>query len=146
VLVSLGSGAVRVAADTATSLAVDVDAELTPTLSAAVHALTPRSLTRQPLRIGTGSARVPVLGHAGVPDRGVRSVLLQMHVARATTATALTVWPAGRPRPDLPDLLVARHGSTDSFVVVPVGPRGVVRVGNRSGSVSASMSVVGWVG
>lgn len=146
VLVGLGNGAVRVAADHATSVAVDVDAQLAATIPSMMHALTPRALTSRAVRIGTGSVRLPVLGRRGVPAHGVRAVVLQLHAARASASTALTVWPAARPRPEQPDVLVARHGVADTFVVVPVGPRGAVRVGNRAGAVSASMSVVGWVG
>ena len=146
VLVGLGNGAVRIAADHTTSVAVDVDAQLAATIPSVMHALSPRTLTSPAVRIGTGSIRLPVLGRGGVPAQGVRAVVLQVHAARASASTALTVWPATRPQPDQPDVVVARHGAADTFVVVPVGPRGAVRVGNRAGAVTTSVSVVGWVG
>jgi len=148
VFVPLSSGgAIAVAGNSATTrVALDADAYWSNTASTALHPVTPTPVLA-PMRLSAASSvRVRVAGVAGVPTTGVRAVVLALSAHNATAQTALTVWPNRATKPVLPDVVVGSRHMSDGLVVVPVGAFGMVRLATETGTVTAGLTVVGWLG
>jgi hypothetical protein len=130
------------------ALAFDVSGFMTSDpASSDLHPVVPHRLKAASTKLSAGSAvRVAVGGHHNVPPNGVTAVLLQVVAGRPTRHTSLTAWPAGSPRPSLPDVSTGRHTSANNLVVVPLGSNGSVRIYNARGTTHLRVDVVGWYG
>lgn len=103
---------------------------------------------------------VRVTGVAGVPDDEACStdlavecsedeeaalVVLEVTAAGADRPGALTVWPAGWPRPATPTLALDRRQATTMTVIVPVGDGGSVSIDPGRSRTHLTVDVVGWI-
>jgi hypothetical protein len=86
---------------------------------------------------------LPVLGAGGVPATGVGSVALTV-TARPTTTTALSVWPAGAPKPSSPVLTAPSGKIRTALAVSALGGNGLVSVLNSAGVADVAVDVVGY--
>ncbi|MEU4353748.1 hypothetical protein [Streptomyces virginiae] len=73
-----------------------------------------------------------VAGRGGVPQSGVKAVVLNVTVTDAKDAGHLTVWPSGSARPDSSSLNWTAGQTVPNHVVVPVGADGTVKLFNAS--------------
>jgi hypothetical protein len=102
--------------------------------------------TRSGTNVGVGpggSARIPVLGVAGVPTEGITSVVLNLTASCATAETALTVYPTGRlsVRP----VSAVPAGVTRSVLVTTrIGADGSITVGNARSVTELTADVLGY--
>lgn len=147
VLVRPGTGGrVQLQANAAAQVGVDVVGYFSASASSGYHAVTPRRLGRAHMTVRAGrSVRFEAVGRAGVPDQGAKAVVLQL-AGTASRSTGVTVWPAGSPRPGVPDLLLPRGGSRANLAVVPLTRSGALRVATARGRASVTVRIVGWVG
>ncbi|MER7521029.1 FlgD immunoglobulin-like domain containing protein [Streptomyces sp. NPDC126499] len=121
------------------------------TLSGTYEALAPtRTLdTRTGLgapkaKVGAGKAvSLKVAGVAGVPASGITAVALNVTATNATSATHVTVYPSGRPKPYASNLNVTAGLTVANAVVVPVVD-GKVNLHNFAGSVDLLADVAGY--
>ncbi|MFB7619762.1 hypothetical protein [Kitasatospora sp. NPDC056181] len=74
-----------------------------------------------------------VAGRAGVPQTGVRAVVLNVTVTEPKADGHLTVWPSGGARPDSSNLNWTAGLTVPNHVVVPVGADGRVKLFNAAG-------------
>lgn len=96
--------------------------------------------------LGAGGIRlVTVTGRAGVPAGGRGSVILNVTAVGAASASYLTVWPSGEPRPTASNLNMSAGQTIPNLVVVPVGADGRVAVFNEAGRVDVLVDVLGWM-
>jgi hypothetical protein len=75
---------------------------------------------------------VQVAGVGPVPATGVAGESLDLTAVTAAAAGTLTVWPAGKPRPSIPNLAFAAGQTLTGHVEVPLGASGAVNVYNSS--------------
>ena len=87
---------------------------------------------------------LPVQGRGGVPASGVGSVALNVTVARPTAASFVTVWPAGRSRPNASNLNFTPGQTVPNMVIVPVGAGGQISIFNETGTTDVLVDVLGW--
>ncbi|MEV4190375.1 hypothetical protein [Streptomyces toxytricini] len=73
-----------------------------------------------------------VAGRGGVPQSGVKAVVLNVTVTDAVEAGHLTVWPSGVERPNSSNLNWTAGQTVPNHVVVPVGADGTVKLFNAS--------------
>ncbi|MFJ9763978.1 hypothetical protein ACIRUY_09200 [Streptomyces erythrochromogenes] len=73
-----------------------------------------------------------VAGRGGVPQSGVKAVVLNVTVTDPKDDGHLTVWPSGAARPDSSSLNWTAGQTVPNHVVVPVGPDGTVKLFNAS--------------
>ncbi|GHI13918.1 hypothetical protein Scinn_33810 [Streptomyces virginiae] len=73
-----------------------------------------------------------VAGRGGVPQSGVRAVVLNVTATDTKDAGHLTVWPSGSARPDSSSLNWTAGQTVPNHVVVPVGADGTVKLFNAS--------------
>ncbi|MFE6906476.1 hypothetical protein [Streptomyces erythrochromogenes] len=73
-----------------------------------------------------------VAGRGGVPQSGVKAVVLNVTVTDPKDDGHLTVWPSGTARPDSSSLNWTAGQTVPNHVVVPVGPDGTVKLFNAS--------------
>ncbi|WKV75717.1 hypothetical protein AW27_031865 [Streptomyces sp. PCS3-D2] len=73
-----------------------------------------------------------VAGRDGVPQSGVKAVVLNVTVTDAQDDGHLTVWPSGVARPDSSNLNWTAGRTVPNHVVVPVGADGTVKLFNAS--------------
>ncbi|MFD7631331.1 hypothetical protein ACFV7Q_35850 [Streptomyces sp. NPDC059851] len=73
-----------------------------------------------------------VAGRGGVPQSGVRAVVLNVTVTDAQDSGHLTVWPSGSERPNSSNLNWTAGRTVPNHVVVPVGADGSVKLFNAS--------------
>jgi hypothetical protein len=101
---------------------------------------------------GTGGAVHPLgeahvldldLAAAGVPADAT-SVVMNVTVANATTASYLTVWPTGDPFPASSNLNFDAGQVTSSMVAVPIGANRRIRIFNAYGSTDVIVDITGW--
>jgi hypothetical protein len=86
-----------------------------------------------------------VLGRAGVPKSGVRSVVLNVTATEATAAGFVSLWPGETPRPLTSMLNLSSGGQTAaSAAVVEVGADGTVNLYSQSGA-HLVVDVTGWL-
>jgi subtilisin len=88
--------------------------------------------------------RVKVTGRGGVPGSGVGAVVLNVTAVSPTTATHLTVFPAGAARPNASNLNVVAGEVSPNLVTVKVGTNGSVDLWNSAGSVQLLADVAGY--
>jgi hypothetical protein len=101
-----------------------------------------------------GGARLPlgpnarldlrVVGVGGVPSSGVAAVALNVTATCPSNSTYVTVWAAGRPRPNASSLNVAAGATQAAFTVSAVGGDGKVSIANAAGSTDVIVDVVGY--
>jgi hypothetical protein len=102
-------------------------------------------------RVGTGApaaklgaGRTLTLTIPGLPA-GATAVALNVAVTGPTSASFLTVYPGGQPRPTLGSNLNYLAGQTiPNMVLVPVGPGGTVSFYNSAGTVHVIADLVGY--
>ncbi|MEU6236355.1 hypothetical protein [Kitasatospora sp. NPDC047058] len=83
-----------------------------------------------------GEVSLQVAGRAGVPQSGVKAVVLNTTVTGPQSAGFLTVWPSGTARPDSSNLNWTAGQTLPNHVVVPVGADGRVNLHNAAGGSS----------
>ncbi|MGW6612552.1 hypothetical protein ACWGA0_03695 [Streptomyces erythrochromogenes] len=92
-----------------------------------------------------GEVTLQVAGRGGVPQSGVKAVVLNVTVTDAKDAGHLTVWPSGVARPESSSLNWTSGQTVPNHVVVPVGPDGTVKLFNASwGSTHLIADVFGY--
>lgn len=79
-----------------------------------------------------GEVSLQVAGRGGVPQSGVRAVVLNVTVTDAKEGGHLTVWPSGTTRPNSSNLNWTAGRTVPNHVVVPVGADGTVKLFNAS--------------
>ncbi|MFZ3467556.1 hypothetical protein ACODT3_39620 [Streptomyces sp. 4.24] len=79
-----------------------------------------------------GEVSLKVAGRGGVPQSGVKAVVLNVTVTDAKADGHLTVWPSGGERPDSSNLNWTAGQTVPNHVVVPVGADGTVKLFNAS--------------
>ncbi|WP_183069100.1 hypothetical protein [Streptomyces sp. gCLA4] len=77
-----------------------------------------------------GEVTLQVAGRGGIPQSGVRAVVLNITVTDPKEAGHLTVWPSGTTRPDSSSLNWTAGQTVPNHVVVPVGADGTVKLFN----------------
>jgi hypothetical protein len=102
-----------------------------------------------PVRAGTPLV-LTVAGNGGVPTLGSgtppTAVVLNVTVARPSTASFLTVWPDGASTPTSSDLNYVGGQVVPNLVVVKLGTGGKIDILNGYGSADVIVDVVGWYG
>jgi len=102
-----------------------------------------------PVRAGT-PLRITVAGNGGVPAMGSATpptaVVLNVTVARPSTASFLTVWPDGASTPTSSDLNFMGGQAVPNLVVVKLSAGGQIDILNGYGSADVIVDVVGWYG
>ena len=109
--------------------------------------LTPSRLldTRMSASLGPQQTTgVTVLGNGGVPATGVSAVALNVTATNPTTATYLTVFPAGGAIPTTSSVNVTAGQTVPNRVIVGVGANGQVNVTNAAGTLDVLVDVSGW--
>lgn len=119
----------------------------------AFHALAPLRILDT--RSGTGAAKQPVgpnsaidvrvTGVGGVPASGVAAVVLNATLTNTTSASYLTVWPTGAPRPLASNLNWTAGKTVANLVEVAVGAGGSVSIYNAAGNTDVIFDVAGFV-
>lgn len=95
--------------------------------------------------VAAGEVRtLSVLGRAGVPAAGVGAVVLNTTVTEASTASHLTVFPTGSPRPNASNLNFGPGTTRANLVVAKVGSDGSISMVNAAGATHVVADVVGW--
>ena len=82
---------------------------------------------------GTMSAKVTNL--AGVPDTGVRAVIINLTGVRSGAAGYVTMWAGGQPKPWAASLNFTRPNQVaGNMTIMPVGPDGTIQIYSQSGA------------
>ena len=89
------------------------------------------------------TAEVSVTGLTGVPANGVTAVALNVTGVSPTSATFLTVWPAGVARPLASNLNLV-PGSVQANMVIAKVTNGKIAIYNHAGSTHVVVDVVGY--
>jgi hypothetical protein len=91
-------------------------------------------------RLGAGeSVEVQVTGQAGIPAVGVSAVAVSVTALNPAGSGTLTVWPAGRAQPEVPNVVFSAGRSVTDTVLVAVDESGRVRV-----AVAGGVDPVSW--
>ncbi len=91
-----------------------------------------------------GTFDLQIAGRAGIPNEGVGAVALNLTATQSSGPGFVTVWPAGRQRPNVSSLNLERTGQTlPTLVVVPVGDGGRISLFTLTGT-HLLADVVGW--
>ncbi|HVQ88721.1 MAG TPA: N-acetylmuramoyl-L-alanine amidase [Actinomycetes bacterium] len=146
IIVPIGAGGdIRLAADHAGKVALDVVGYVAAGDTRQLHAVVPRTVTHGGLRVHRDHAvNVSIRGRAGVPS-GARAVLVQVTGINPSRNARLTVWPRGAARPNPVDLFVPKNKDRDGFALVAIGDHGDIRVHVGAGNAGVRVSVVGWL-
>jgi N-acetylmuramoyl-L-alanine amidase len=91
-----------------------------------------------------GRVDLAVTGVGGIPASGVLAVALQVTALCPSTATSLTVWPAGATKPAAATVTLPARAARTSTVIVPVGAQGQVSIGNAAGVTGLLVDAVGY--
>jgi YD repeat-containing protein len=95
--------------------------------------------------IGAGQTRqVQMTGVGGVPDEGVVAVAYDLTGIQPTVDTNLTAHPVGSTRPSISTLTLAAGRTVDNLHATQLGTDGKVAIYNASGSIDATVNVVGY--
>jgi beta-glucanase (GH16 family) len=92
----------------------------------------------------TSTITVQVTGAGGVPATGVSAAILNVTVTNTTTASFLTIWPAGATRPTASNLNWTAGVTIPNRVIVPISASGQVSVYNQFGSADVIVDVSGY--
>jgi hypothetical protein len=95
---------------------------------------------------GGGTRTVDVTGVAGVPEEGVVAVVVNLTVTGATTASHLTAWPTGQPKPGTSNVNFAADQVVANQAIIPVGADGTISIANAFGATHVVVDVQGWFG
>jgi hypothetical protein len=96
-------------------------------------------------KVGKGGVvAVKVAGKGKPAPKGVRAVVMNLTARDATAATFVTTWAYGVKRPAISDLSVPAWRTTANLVVVRVGTKGRIKVGNNAGWTNLVGDVVGY--
>jgi len=96
-------------------------------------------------KVGKGGVvAVKVAGKGKPAPKGVRAVVMNLTARDATAATFVTTWAYGVKRPAISDLAVPAWRTTANLVVVRVGTKGRIKVGNNAGWTNLVGDVVGY--
>jgi hypothetical protein len=87
---------------------------------------------------------LPVRGRGGVPSSGVRAVALNVTVTAPTSASFVTVWPAGEAQPNASNLNFEPAQTVANSVIVQLGSNGAISFFNETGTTHLVVDVVGW--
>ncbi|MDH6709463.1 hypothetical protein P3T27_006211 [Kitasatospora sp. MAA19] len=97
-------------------------------------------------RVGPGGVvSLQVAGVKGVPTTGVTAVVMNVTAVEPTSAGHLTVYPDGRPLPDVSNLNFEAGQIVANLVTVPV-VNGKIDLRNNAGSVDLIADVTGYYG
>jgi hypothetical protein len=97
------------------------------------------------VKVTKGHVRtVSVDGRAGVPS-DARAVVVSVTGSAEKRSARVTVWPRGASEPSSSDLMVPRHRSSGSVVVLRIGRDGDVRLSARQGTIHGNLTVLGWI-
>ena len=98
-----------------------------------------------PDRLGAGaSLDLVVIGRGGVPADDVDAVAVNVTVTDPSSASYVTVWPAGAPRPTASSLNMQPGQTAANLVFAKVGAGGAVSIFNAYGATHVVADVVGW--
>jgi hypothetical protein len=96
-------------------------------------------------KLGPGEViTATVAGVGGVPLAGVESVVLNVTATNPTSASFLSVWPAGFEQPDVSNLNFVAGQTVPNLVTVSVSSDGAVSVFNERGSTDLIFDVAGY--
>jgi hypothetical protein len=99
-----------------------------------------------PLAAGLGNRLLlPVGGNGGVPSNAT-AVILNVTVARPTTASDLVIWPDSAGMPVASDLNFVGGQTVPNLVVVKLSAGGKIDIFNAFGTTDVIVDVVGWYG
>ncbi len=116
-----------------------------PTVASAAGPATIDGLYSGIGQIGAGAVTtMTVVARGGVPPTGVGAVALNVTATEPTTASFLTVWPTGAPRPLASNLNFTAGQTVANAVITKVGADGTISIFNNSGAVHVVVDVVGW--
>lgn len=91
------------------------------------------------------TAKVTVLGKAGVPTSGVRAIVANITVASPTEPGYLSVYPGGLKRPNSSTInFNARSGAIANQIEVGVGSEGSISIYNLSGNPRVIVDISGY--
>ncbi|MCU1395304.1 MAG: N-acetylmuramoyl-L-alanine amidase [Ilumatobacteraceae bacterium] len=93
---------------------------------------------------GGSTLDVHVAGRGGVPSSGASAVALNVTVVDPTSASYITVYPAGQPRPLASNLNMVAGQAIANMVIVPIGVGGNVTLFNNAGATDLVVDVLGW--
>lgn len=91
------------------------------------------------------STEVTLAGVGGLPDRGVRAVLLTVTVSATSTRSHLTVHAAGTALPPTSNLNWTGGEQLTTTLLVPLGSNGAVAFANAGGTARLQVQVRGYV-
>ena len=113
----------------------------TPVTACTGHDLGPGAVLTVPVAgvVPAGSTAAPV-------PLGATAAVLNLTATDTTRASALTVWPAGAPRPRAPALSWTAGATVAELVTVPLGLTGAVDLFNRRGAAAVVVDVEGYYG
>ena len=95
--------------------------------------------------VGQGQTRtLQVTGRGGVPQAGVAAVALNVTATNPSSASYLTIFPAGSALPTTSNLNFQAGQTLPNRVIVPVGAGGQVGIFNGYGRVDVVVDVNGW--
>lgn len=92
-----------------------------------------------------GTTEVRLAGVGGLPDRGVRAVLLAVTVSGTSARSHLTVHAAGAALPPTSNLNWAVGERLTTTVLVPLGSNGAVAFANAGGTAQLQVQVRGYI-
>jgi hypothetical protein len=143
------SGRVNIANDLGTAhCVVDVVGYFRPAAANRLHTVAPfRVLDTQPTKapIRAGGVRVvKVRGVHGVPANA-DSVVLNVTALSSSTATSVTVYPSGKPRPGFSTMNVTKGLGMPNLVIAKVGIDSKIDVYNAVGTVHVVVDVIGYL-
>ncbi len=90
------------------------------------------------------TVNVQVSGQGGVPATGAVAVVMNVTVTSPSTASFLTLFPTGSPKPLASTLNFAGGKTIPNLAVVGLGTDGKVAVFNNAGSTHVVIDVAGW--
>ncbi len=95
---------------------------------------------------GNAALVLPIAGHSGVPNTGVKAVVLNVTATDITRAGYVTIYPSGQNRPTASNLNFRAGQVVANQVVVGVGSDGKIVLQNLSaGSLSLIADIAGYI-
>lgn len=87
---------------------------------------------------------VRVAGVGEVPINA-KAVIVNISAIKPDRSGYVTVYPTGKPRPNIASLSVTNKQNTTNYSIVPIGANGKISVANLSGNMHLLMSIQGYV-